>query len=67
MRSNWFVEEEFQFSDHMFNLNLMIYFSIYKEKLELSNNSEEYSTPECNFNTFLIVGEIYYYTASLGK
>ena len=41
MRSNLFVEKEFQFSEQMFNLNLLIYFSIYREKLKLSNNSEK--------------------------
>ena len=68
MRSNWFVEKEFQFIEQMLNLNLLMYFSIYKEKLKLSNNSEKNILhPIAIFNTFLIVGEIYYYTASLGK
>ena len=45
-----------------------MYFSIYKEKLKLSNNSEKnILQPIVIFNTFLIVGDIYYYTASLGE
>ena len=68
MRSNWSVEKEFQFSEQMLNLNLLMYFSIYKEKSKLSNNSEKNILhPIAIFNTFRIVGEIYYYTASLGK
>ena len=69
MRSNLFVEKEFQFSEQMFNLNLLMYFSIYREKLKLSNTNSEKNTlhPVAFLNTFLIVGEIYYYTASLGR
>ena len=68
MRSNWFVEKEFQFSEQMFNLNLLMYFSIYKSKLRLSNNSKKNILyPIAIFNPFLIVGDIYYYTASLSK
>ena len=68
MRSNLFVEKEFQFSEQMLNLNLLMYFSIYREKLKLSNNSKKNTLhPVAFLNTFLIVGEIYYYTASLGR
>ena len=65
MRSNWFVEKEFQFSEQTLNLNLLMYF---RRKLKLSNNSEKNILhPIAIINTFLIVGEICYYTASLGK
>ena len=59
---------EFQFSEQMFNLNLVMYFSICKENLKLSNNSEKNILhPIAIFKTFFIVGEIFYYTAFLGK
>ena len=62
MRSNWFIEKEFQFSEQMLHLNLLMYF---RRKFKLSNNSEK--NIFTIFKTFLIVGEIYYYTASLGN